>query len=177
MFIDVHWCSLMFIDAVVNPPTLSGVWERPTTSTTSTLYITRIASRGEFEGGDPYGTLTPTQRAPMGAEGGRWALKAADRVGTLILVLEEAPRETLVFHRLTPTQRAPKAAEGCPTLALFSLKINENLWYFMKLCWKSMKINENQLKINEKHWKSLKFNANPWTSIEHDWKSWKSMKI
>ena len=38
----------------------------------------------------------------MGAEG----------AGTLVLFLEEAPRETPLFHRLTPTQRAPKAAEG-----------------------------------------------------------------
>ena len=50
----------------------------------------------------------------------------ADRVGTLVLFFEEAPRETLLSHRETPTQRAPKAAEGCPTLAPFTLKIIEN---------------------------------------------------
>ena len=84
--------------------------------------ILQIQSRGEFEGGDPYGTLTPTQRAPMAAEGCRGGPKAADRVGTLVLFLEEAPSETLLVHRLTPTPKGPKAVEGCPTLAPFSLK-------------------------------------------------------
>ena len=36
------------------------------------LEYIHIESRGEFEGGDPYRRLTPTQRAPMGAEGGGW---------------------------------------------------------------------------------------------------------
>ena len=52
----------------------------------------------------------------MGAEG----------AGTLILLLEDAPRETLFFHRLTPTPRPPMGAEGRPTLAQFSLKNIEN---------------------------------------------------
>ena len=52
----------------------------------------------------------------MGAEG----------AGTLILFLEEAPRETLLFDRLTPTPKAPKG------------------------------VHENPLQIIEKQWKSLK---------------------
>ena len=62
----------------------------------------------------------------MAADGRRWAPKAADRVGTLILFLEEAPRETVFFDRLTPTPKGPTAAEGRPTLAPISLKMLEN---------------------------------------------------
>ena len=63
--------------------------------------------------------LTPTRRGrrlPMGAEG----------AGTLIRFFEEAPPETIFFDRLTPTPKGPMGTEGCPTLAPFSLKTNEN---------------------------------------------------
>ena len=50
---------------------------------------------------------------------------AAEGAGTLILFFEEAPRETLLFHRFTSPPRPPIGAEGRPTLAPFSLKIIE----------------------------------------------------
>ena len=76
--------------------------------------ILQIESRGEFEGGDPYPRLTPTHRPAKAAEGGRRLPKAADRVGTLVLFLEEAPRETAVFmHEYPPPRgrRPPKAVQ------------------------------------------------------------------
>ena len=36
----------------------------------------------------------------------------AEEAGTLILFLEEAPRETPLFHRLTPTPKGPRGTEG-----------------------------------------------------------------
>ena len=42
---------------------------------------------------------------------------AAEGAGTRVLFLEDAPRETLLFHRLTPTPKGPKAVEGCRRLS------------------------------------------------------------
>ena len=61
----------MLIDVYIIPPTPPACESSKQHPQPPALYITRIRSRGEFEGGDPYPRLTPTQRAPKAAEGGR----------------------------------------------------------------------------------------------------------
>ena len=91
-----------------NPPTPPACESNQQHPQQSTLYIyiyIQIENRGEFEGGDPYGTLTPTQRAPMGPEGcrrlpigsGHWSC------------FWRKPHAKQYFHCLTPTPRLSKA--------------------------------------------------------------------
>ena len=76
----------------------------------------QVESRGEFEGGDPYPTLTTTQRAPMGADGRRGGWDTGPVLGGRLT--RNITLSSFNTH--------PQGVEGRPTLAPFSLKINEN---------------------------------------------------
>jgi len=137
--------------------------------------ILQIESRGEFEGGNPYPRLTPTQRAPMAAEGARggpigsghwscfWRTPHTNHYFSLFNTHPQA-----VDGRRRPSDTGP---------VLFAnqwkyMKIIENHWKSLKTIehlWKSLKINENQWKSIDHHWTSMtiiEINENPWISME-----------
>ena len=98
-----------------NPPTPPACESNKQHRQHSTLYI-QIESRGEFEGGNPYGTLTTTHTGPRGPDGRR-------RLRDTGPVFGGRPTRNTNFSSFNTH---PQAVEGCPTLAPFSLKINEH---------------------------------------------------
>ena len=119
VFVELDNCSCY-------PPTPPACESSKQHTQHPTLYITRIRSRGEFEGGDPYGRLTPTHRPAKAGEGRRGGPKAADRVGALVLFLEEAPRETAVFRHEYPPPRGRRLSNTGTIFFEKPLKINEH---------------------------------------------------